>query len=92
MSNSPGLRGGPIASAIPENFISSPNSGFPRQRTSKVASVAKVFPSNSIDLSFRRKVAKPFDAIFGSLTTNPGAPTARGRSPSCAASRRPGVS
>src|SRR5207244_6730966 len=80
MSNSPGLRGGAIGSAIPESFSSSPNSGLPRQRTSNVALVDAVFPSNSIDSSLNRKVANPFGATFGSDVTNPTAFTTRGRS------------
>jgi hypothetical protein len=78
MSNSPGLRGGEIGSAIPESFNSSPNSGLPRQRTNKLADVDLVSPSNSIDSSLNRKVAKPFVAIFGSEVTKPIAVTTRG--------------
>src|SRR5437879_11130400 len=92
MSNSPGLRGGAIGSAIPESFSSSPNSGLPRQRTSNVALVDAVFPSNSIDSSLNRKVANPFGATFGSDVTNPTAFTTRGRSLRSVASCRPVVS
>ena len=77
---------------MPRNLHSSPNCGSPRQRTSHVALVGWFLLSKSIDLSFSKNVANPFEAIFGSLTMSPFASTARGRSPNCPASRRPAVS
>src|SRR5437763_12351379 len=92
MSNSPGLRGGEIGSAIPKSFSLSPNCGLPRQRTNSVAFVRSVFPSNWIDANLSRNVAKPFDAIFGSEATTPTALTTRDRSLRSVASRKPDVS
>src|SRR5215831_20499397 len=86
MSNSPGLRGGEIGSAIPNNFSSSPNSGLPRQRTTQIAVVDLFSPPNSFDSTFNKKVVKPFGAIFGSDTTRPTVFTTRGRSVRSAAS------
>src|SRR6202040_2884796 len=90
--NSPGLGGGAIGSAIPENFSSSPNSALPRQRASNVALLETAFPSNSIDSSLNRKVANPFGATFGSDLTDPTAFTTRDRSLRSTASRNPAVS
>jgi len=80
-----------MTSAIPASFNSSPNSGIPRQRTCHTACVGRFLFSSSIDASFSRNVANPFDAIFGSLMTNPVAVTARGRFPSSAASCWPSL-
>src|SRR5215211_695641 len=91
MSNSPGLRGDAIGSAVPKSFSSSPNSGAPFQRTCQTACVDSFLPSSSIDFSLSRNVANPLGAIFGSVITHPTAVTARGRSPSLSASCWPAV-
>jgi hypothetical protein len=80
-----------MTSAFPNSLNSSPNSGLPRQRTCQIARVGFLLPSNSIDSSFSRNVAKPLGAIFGSLMTKPVAVTTRGELPSAAASRCPAV-
>src|SRR4029453_8742708 len=91
MSNSPGLRGGAIGSAVPKSCSSSPNCGAPFQRTCQTACVDSFLPSNSIDLSLSRNVANPLGAIFGSLITQPTAVPPGGPSPSCVASCCPAL-
>src|SRR6266581_3514652 len=91
MSNSPGLRGGAIGSAVPKSFSSSPNSGAPFQRTCQTACVDSFLPSSSIDFSLSRNVANPLGAIFGSVIAHPTAVMTRGRSPSLSETCWPAV-